>query len=233
MPKSGSLKSAGKRQESATFLQRYFLNVVMQFFVCCTAALIIGNGPNTVSESTVSNTELSEFFAPHRVSGSELSKFLSVETKSRSSLQNSPRPSLPQNSVSSLFRNSNLETVFCRVSQIKMTSALSRSDCCSATSAVQHSENCIATSVFTSGMLQGWRLEGWGLSEGREWGVGCVVVGSAFWAPQIVFPKPLQTLRNKGLGASGLKIGAPQKRRFKSRTTDPTPHSQPSEFRTC
>ena len=26
-----------------------------------------GNGPNTVSESTVSNTELSEFFGPHRV----------------------------------------------------------------------------------------------------------------------------------------------------------------------
>ena len=29
----------------------------------------IGNGPNTVSESTVSDTELSEFFGPHRVPG--------------------------------------------------------------------------------------------------------------------------------------------------------------------
>ena len=33
--------------------------------------LLIGNGPNTVSESTVSNTELSEFFGPHRVPGWE------------------------------------------------------------------------------------------------------------------------------------------------------------------
>ena len=35
----------------------------------------IGNGPNTVSQSTVSNTELSEFFVgPHRVLGRELSE---------------------------------------------------------------------------------------------------------------------------------------------------------------
>ena len=31
MPKRGSLKSAGKRQESATFLQRNFFNVALQF----------------------------------------------------------------------------------------------------------------------------------------------------------------------------------------------------------
>ena len=36
------------------------------------------NGPNTVSGSTVSNTELSEFFGAHRVLGSELSEFLSA-----------------------------------------------------------------------------------------------------------------------------------------------------------
>ena len=38
--------------------------------------VFVGNGPNTVSESTVSNTELSEFFGPHRVPGRELSEFL-------------------------------------------------------------------------------------------------------------------------------------------------------------
>ena len=38
----------------------------------------VGNGPNTVSESTVSNTELSEFFGAHWVPGSELSEFLSA-----------------------------------------------------------------------------------------------------------------------------------------------------------
>ena len=77
----------------------------------------VGNGPNTVSESTVSNTELGEFFGPHRALGRELSEFLSAyyvcvcaKANSPSFSQNSP--SLLQNSVSSLFRNSTLETVF-------------------------------------------------------------------------------------------------------------------------
>ena len=30
---------------------------------------LVGNGPNTVSQSTVANTELSESFGPHRVPG--------------------------------------------------------------------------------------------------------------------------------------------------------------------
>ena len=38
MPKRGGLKSAGKRQESATFLQRSFFNVAVQFFACCSTA---------------------------------------------------------------------------------------------------------------------------------------------------------------------------------------------------
>ena len=75
----------------------------------------LGNGPNTVSESTVSNTEFSEFFGAHWVLGSELSEFLSAyylcaKANSPSFSQNSP--SLPQNSVSSLLQNSTLETVF-------------------------------------------------------------------------------------------------------------------------
>ena len=81
-PKRGSLKSAGKRQESATFLQRSFFNFAMPFFVRSLA---------------------------------------------------------------------------------EMKTALQTSDCCSATSAAQPSENCSATSVFSSGMLQGWGLEEWGL----------------------------------------------------------------------
>ena len=36
------------------------------------------DGPNTLSESTVSNTELSEFFGPQQVPGRELSEFLSA-----------------------------------------------------------------------------------------------------------------------------------------------------------
>ena len=51
-------------------------------------------------------------------------------------------------------------------------------------------------------------------SEGREWGVGSVVVGSAYGAPQMFAPNRFETLQNKGFGASGLEIGAPQKRRF-------------------
>ena len=42
----------------------------------CVTRPSIGNGPNTVSESTVSDTELSEFFGPHRVPG--LSELLSA-----------------------------------------------------------------------------------------------------------------------------------------------------------
>ena len=79
---------------------------------------LFGNGLNTVSESTVSNTELSEFFGPHRVPGIELSEFLSAyylceKANSASFSQNSL--GLPQNSVRlSDFPslNSTLETVF-------------------------------------------------------------------------------------------------------------------------
>ena len=39
---------------------------------------LLGDGPNTFSESTVSNAELSEFFGPHRVPAGELSDFLSA-----------------------------------------------------------------------------------------------------------------------------------------------------------
>ena len=38
VPEPGSLKSAGKRQESATFQQRSFFNVAVQFLACCSAA---------------------------------------------------------------------------------------------------------------------------------------------------------------------------------------------------
>ena len=51
----------------------------------------------------------------------------------------------------------------------------------------------------------------------REWGVGSVVVGSALGAPQIFAPSRSETLQTKGFGASGLKIGVPQKRRFDDR----------------
>ena len=82
-----------------------------------TNKLVFGNRPNTVSESTVSNTELRDFLWPHRVPGRELSEFLSADylfdkATSPSFSQNSP--SLPQNSVrlsEFSLRNSTLETV--------------------------------------------------------------------------------------------------------------------------
>ena len=86
---------------------------MLVFFLCYHPD--IRDGPNTVSESTVSNTELSEFLCPHRVPGRELSEFLSAYylCATVNSPSFSPKsPSLPQNSVSSLFRNSTLETVF-------------------------------------------------------------------------------------------------------------------------
>ena len=62
-----------------------------------TRSSFVGDGPNTVSESTVSNTELSEcFFCGHLVPGRELSEFISAYylcAKANS-------PSLSQNSTS-------------------------------------------------------------------------------------------------------------------------------------
>ena len=73
-------------------------------------------GKKTLSESTVSNTELGEFFlaltefrGEHSASSFQ-PNFLCAKANSPSFWQNSP--SLPQNSLSSLFRNSTLETVF-------------------------------------------------------------------------------------------------------------------------
>ena len=83
---------------------------------CQIVPVLLGNGPNTISGSTEpTNTELSEFFWAHRARGSELSEFLlayylCANGNSPSFSQNSP--SLLQNSVSSLFRNSTLETAF-------------------------------------------------------------------------------------------------------------------------
>ena len=81
--------------------------------MCCfclvASSLWIGNGPNTVSESAVSNTELSEFFCPHRVRWRELSEFLSAYylcAKANSPSFSPNSPSLPQNSVSTPSRNS-------------------------------------------------------------------------------------------------------------------------------
>ena len=59
-------------------------------------------------------------------------------------------------------------------------------------------------------------------SEGREWGVGSVVVGSAFGAPWIFAPRRSETLQNKGFQASGLQIGTPKN--ADPTTTDPPPH---------
>ena len=84
---------------------RHRLKSVWTWFVRQTKAVpIVGDGPNTVSESTVSNTRLSELFGPRRP-GRELSEFLSAydlcaKATSLSSSQKSP--SSLQNSVSSL-----------------------------------------------------------------------------------------------------------------------------------
>ena len=69
----------------------------------------LGDGPNTVSESTVSNTEISEFLCSHRVLGRELSEFLSAYYLCAKA---SSPSSLAEFSVRSVFRNSTLETVF-------------------------------------------------------------------------------------------------------------------------
>ena len=77
---------------------------------------LVGDGPNMVSESTVSNIELRECLGAHRVPWRELSEFLSTDylcAKANSSRFSQNSPSLPKSSLSSLFQNSALETVFC------------------------------------------------------------------------------------------------------------------------
>ena len=87
------------REKSATRPNRSMFTYVLR-------APPIGNGLNMVSESTVSNTELSELFCPHRVLGRELIELepvqpvMCVPKNSPSLSQNSP--SLVQSSVSSL-----------------------------------------------------------------------------------------------------------------------------------
>ena len=64
-------------------------------------------------ESTVSNTELSEFVCLTEVRGeSSVSSSQPICAKANSPSFSQNSPSLPQSSVSSLFRNSALETVF-------------------------------------------------------------------------------------------------------------------------
>ena len=54
-----------------------------------------GDGPDTASESTFSSTELSEFFGPHRVPGTELSELRSAYYLCAKATS----PSFPQNSA--------------------------------------------------------------------------------------------------------------------------------------
>ena len=78
----------------------------------------VGDGPNTVSESTVSNTELSEFFAltefraENSVSSSQ--PIICVPKRTHRVFRRTHRvcPNTQRGSVSSLLRNSTLETVF-------------------------------------------------------------------------------------------------------------------------
>ena len=83
-------------------IQGKALKVTKETSDCRRSSQYLRDGPNTVSGSTVSNTELSEFLGARWVPGSELSEFLSAfyfcaKANSPSFSQNSP--SLPQNSV--------------------------------------------------------------------------------------------------------------------------------------
>ena len=66
-------------------------------------------------------------------------------------------------------------------------------------------------------------------SEGREWGVGSVVVDfRVFGAPRFAVQKPPNTCFKGFWGFWTENRGAPKKRKLT--TTDPTPHSRPSDW---
>ena len=93
------------------------------------------NGPNTVSESTVQTPNSVSFFCPLQVPGGRtqwvpFSLSCVCQSELTEFFQNSP--SLAQNSVSSLFRNSTLETVFCPFPRVWPTPRIGDSlKCCS------------------------------------------------------------------------------------------------------
>ena len=69
-----------------------------------------------------------------------------------------------------------------------------------------------------------------GLSEGREWGVGSVVVGfGVFGAPRFSAQRSQNPLKSVFWDLWTENRGAPETPN--PTTTDPTPHSRPSEFR--
>ena len=117
--------------------------------LCWLQGGVVGDGPNTFSESMVLSTELSEFFCPHRVAGRELSEFLSTyylcaKMNSPSLSQNSPN--LPKNSVSSLFRHSALENNIPPVSYVE--------------GAPKSMESQTRSSKRALWELQSWRVQG-------------------------------------------------------------------------
>ena len=60
------------------------------------------------------------------------------------------------------------------------------------------------------------------ISEGREWGVGSVLVGFRVFLGRPDFPSTgPKTILNKYCGASGLQSGAPQKRETQPRRIQP------------
>ena len=98
---------------------------------------------------------------------------------------------------------------------VKMTSALQKSQCCSATSAAQHSKNCSATSVFACGMLQGWGLEEWGLGlpDQRYPPIARYgVFGVSTWPIGCDTPSPFSQCSPLGSMRSGGAIPPPLKR---------------------
>ena len=58
-------------------------------------------------------------------------------------------------------------------------------------------------------------------SEGREWGVGSVVVEFGVFGARRFSIRRSPNLENKCFGPSGLKIGAPQKRQIQPRRIQP------------
>ena len=108
---------AKKRMLQRNFLQRNFPKIAVQLPFSLNCGMLQGWGSEGWGLGLAdSNTELSELHGPHRIPERELSEFLSVsDLCAKANLPSSAKTralSLPQNSVSSLFQDSALETVF-------------------------------------------------------------------------------------------------------------------------
>ena len=163
-PKRGCLTQRAQRSKKIWSRSKFLISIDIFDLDVENFSLDVSISPQKIGPRWVARSKISfslEMFNPDR----NLECFWSLGPLGNVGAWN------PQESgrKAALFCNAAISMLQCSFSLVaaqplvQMTSALQKSECCSAVSAGQHSKNCSATSAFACGMLQAWGLEGWGL----------------------------------------------------------------------